>query len=168
MTTPNELRDPALRVTEIADEFTHCGRHADAKYLRTLAAQLPAAPTLDEACEPWRFSTGELPAYDSPLSGVFCAGMAYSERLLAAALGVENYEGGDGSEDFDTDATNTLLNILAAAGIYDRDECRFAKHAPAARLGDREVSDIPGARWHASDDLRRAARLLSHSTADQD
>lgn len=91
-------------------------------------AKGPVAAGEDDAlaavCEPWSLSTGEPPNYDSPLSGVFGAGMAYTERLLAKLLDVSFYEGGDGSEDFDNDATMTLVNILVAAGLYDKDENR--------------------------------------------
>jgi len=54
----------------------------------------------------------------------FDADIGHCERLLAKLLGVSSYEHGDGSEDFDNDATMTLVNILAAAGLYDKDENR--------------------------------------------
>ena len=81
-----------------------------------------AAAALSAACRPWEHYTGEPPDDESPLSGVFVAGMAYTERLLAKLLDVTHYEGGDGSEDFDSDATQTLRNILTGAGLWDADE----------------------------------------------
>lgn len=85
---------------------------------------------LKAACKPWEHYVGEPPDDGSPLSGVFVAGMVYTERLLAKLLDVTHYEGGDGSEDFDSDATQTLRNILAGAGLWDADENRPT--APAA------------------------------------
>lgn len=78
-----------------------------------------AREALEAACEPWRFHVGEPPGYDSPLSAVYGAGMHYTEELLASLLGVTHYDPGDGSEDFRTDAGQTLMNILTAAGLYD-------------------------------------------------
>ncbi len=86
-----------------------------------------AGAGLTAACEPWKHHTGDPPDYDSPLAAVFGAGMAYTEALLARHLGVKSYEGGDGSEDFDQDATQTLENILIAAGLYDPEGGAWAK-----------------------------------------
>lgn len=83
-----------------------------------------AGAILTEACKPWEHYSGEPPDDGSPLSGVFVAGMVYTERLLAKLLDVTHYEGGDGSEDFDTDATQTLRNILTGARLWDADENR--------------------------------------------
>ena len=85
---------------------------------------------LKAACKTWEHYAGEPPDDGSPLSGVFVAGMVYTERLLAKLLDVTHYEGGDGSEDFDGDATQSLRNILAGAGLWDADENRAT--APAA------------------------------------
>ncbi|MGA4550628.1 DUF3850 domain-containing protein [Methylorubrum aminovorans] len=96
-----------------------------------------ARTVLTEACKPWEHYTGEPPDDGSPLSGVFVAGMVYTERLLAKLLDVAHYEGGDGSEDFDNDATQTLRNILTGAGLWDADENRAVKPAPdSTRTGD--------------------------------
>lgn len=89
---------------------------------RADSVERTAGEVLKEACKPWEHYTGEPPDDGSPLSGVFVAGMVYTERLLAKLLDVTHYEGGDGSEDFDSDATQTLRNILAGAGLWDKDE----------------------------------------------
>lgn len=90
-----------------------------------------AGQIIADACKPWEHYTGEPPDDGSPLSGVFVAGMVYTERLLAQLLNVTDYEGGDGSEDFDIDATQTLRNILAGAGLWDWDENCPVSLAPA-------------------------------------
>jgi len=56
----------------------------------------------------------------------FNEGVLHTVDLLAKSLGVTSYVGGDGSEDYDQDLTQTLLNILAAKGLYDADEAAFA------------------------------------------
>jgi hypothetical protein len=94
-----------------------------------------AGETLKEACKPWEHYTGEPPDDGSPLSGVFVAGMFYTERLLAKLLDVTHYEGGDGSEDFDSDATQTLRNILTGARLWDADENRPISATPAQPAG---------------------------------
>lgn len=93
--------------------------------LRQEVERLRAAD-LAAACKPWEFHVGEPPADDSPLSAVYGAGMHYTEELLASLIGVTHYEPGDGSEDFRTDAGQTLMNILTAAGLYDEETGRFA------------------------------------------
>lgn len=101
-----------------------------------------ARTVLTEACKPWEHYTGEPPDDGSPLSGVFVAGMVYTERLLAKLLDVTHYEGGDGSEDFDNDATQTLRNILTGAGLWDADENRAVKPAPdSTRTGAAETEE---------------------------
>lgn len=114
------------------------------KALTGKAGDAGAARTvLTEACKPWEHYTGEPPDDGSPLSGVFVAGMVYTERLLAKLLDVTHYEGGDGSEDFDADATMSLRNILTGAGLWDADENRAVKPAPdSTRTGQGE--DAPG------------------------
>ena len=118
---------------------------AAVNHVRALIAARPAGQAgdtgadartaLTEACKPWEHYTGEPPDDGSPLSGVFVAGMVYTERLLAKLLGVAHYEGGDGSEDFDSDATQTLRNILTGAGLWDADENRPVSATPAQPAG---------------------------------
>ena len=126
----------------LGDEALECGDggiYDPAGCARRILAALTAPPrpdhaggvSLSEACEPWKHHVGDPPRDDSPLFAVFGAGIDYTERHLAELLGVSIYEGGDGSEDFRTDAGKTLLNILDAAGLYDRDEGVFAKLTPA-------------------------------------
>jgi len=96
----------------------------------SLRLPLEGDASLREACDPWSAHTGEPPADDSPLMGVFGAGMNYTEDLLASLLQVSSfYERGDGSEDFDSDATKTLVNILVAAELWDED-----KNCPVSAL----------------------------------
>jgi hypothetical protein len=71
--------------------------------------------------EGWKFGDGPPPDYDSPLSQVYDAGIGYAWDRLAEVLGVTNYEGGDGSEDYATDVARTGQNILVAAGYANED-----------------------------------------------
>jgi hypothetical protein len=57
---------------------------------------------------------------------MFVAGVLLTVGLLAKVLGVEQYETADGSEDFNTDLSDTLLNVLAARGLYDKGSGTFA------------------------------------------
>jgi hypothetical protein len=109
--------------------------------LEAVQAPMDDDRVLKEACKPWELATGEPPEYESPLFGVFLAGMFYAERLLAALLDVKRYEGGDGNEDFDEDATLTLRNILQEAGIYDLETGLFATHAEQSPA---PLPEIPG------------------------
>lgn len=125
---------------------------AAVNHVRALIAARPAGQAGDagadartvmtEACKPWEHYTGEPPDDGSPLSGVFVAGMVYTERLLAKLLDVTHYEGGDGSEDFDNDATQTLRNILTGAGLWDSDENRAVKPAPDSTRTGAETEDL--------------------------
>ena len=90
------------------------------------AAGVVEAPDLDALCKPWEFCTGDPPDDDSPLQRVFVAGMLYTEGLLAKLLDVKRYEPGDGSEDFDFDATQSLSNILIEAKLYDPEDGSWA------------------------------------------
>ena len=129
---------------------------------------------LIEACKPWEHYTGEPPDDGSPLSSVFVAGMVYMERLLAKLLDVTSYEGGDGSEDFDNDATQTLRNILTGAGLWDADENRAVKPAPdSARTGDegteKEKRDIAWKQgWNVGHATALAARPAAPEVSQQD
>ena len=62
-------------------------------YRAAAAARSPSAPAgegrLREACKPWEHHVGEPPEYDSPLSGVFGAGISYAHEQLAKLLSVE-------------------------------------------------------------------------------
>ena len=101
------------------------------------AAGAVEAPDLDALCKPWEFCTGDPPNDDSPLHRVFVAGMLYTEGLLAKLLAVKRYEPGDGSEDFDFDATQSLSNILTEAKLYDPEDGSWAALAapPAIQAG---------------------------------
>lgn len=58
----------------------------------------------------------------SDIEDAFQQGMFHMEELLAELLKVTDYEGGDGSEDVDEDATLSLINILTEAGLWNKDE----------------------------------------------
>ncbi|MBA9067482.1 hypothetical protein FHR71_001212 [Methylobacterium sp. RAS18] len=99
---------------------------------RTDSAERTAGEILTEACKQWELCFGDPPEYGSPLHGVFVAGMIYTERLLASLLSVSDYEHGDGSEDFDADATQSLRNILIGANLWDADENHPVAPAPSS------------------------------------
>lgn len=80
----------------------------------------------------------------------FDDGVQHTVLLLAKWLDAEGWEMCDGSEDYDTDLGNTLLSILAAKGLYDKDECKWAS-LTAPSQGD------AGAREAA---VERVARII--------
>lgn len=60
----------------------------------------------------------------------FNQGVQHVVELLAKTLGVEDWVAGDGTEDYDDDLQQTLLNILEAKQLYDADTgafCSFTK-----------------------------------------
>lgn len=57
----------------------------------------------------------------------FNQGVLHTVDLLAQALGVTDYVGGDGSEDYDQDLQQTLMNVLTAKGLYDAETGAFAR-----------------------------------------
>src|SRR6185437_9620991 len=61
--------------------------------------------------------------YDDPK---FNQGVQHVVDLLAKAIGAKDWVAGDGSEDYDCDLEQTLLNILAAKGLYEKDDGTFA------------------------------------------
>jgi hypothetical protein len=66
----------------------------------------------------------------------FNKGVQHVVELIARELGVTDWIAGDGSEDYDCDLWQTILNILAAKGIYDKDEGEFkalCREAPAPK-----------------------------------
>lgn len=71
--------------------------------------------------------------YDDPR---FNQGVEHVVDLLAKTIGSTEWSSGDGSEDYNEDLAQTLLNILAGKGLYDRDTGAFA--SPTARA-DRET-----------------------------
>lgn len=60
----------------------------------------------------------------------FNQGVTHTVELLAKALDVDNWVAGDGSEDYDEDLQQTLINILEVKGLYNSETATFA--APAA------------------------------------
>lgn len=64
----------------------------------------------------------------------FNKGVQHVVDLIARELGVTDWIAGDGSEDYDCDLWQTILNILSAKGLYDKDEGEFKalrREAPA-------------------------------------
>src|SRR6185312_993067 len=59
----------------------------------------------------------------------FNQGVRHVVDMLARTIGAEDWFIADGSEDYDCDLRQTLLNILAAKGLYDKDEGTYA-HLP--------------------------------------
>lgn len=70
---------------------------------------------------PWKHCVGDPPDYESPLGCVYDSGVSYAYARLAEWLGVEDYEMGDGSEDYATDVGRTGANVLVAAGFVNDD-----------------------------------------------
>jgi hypothetical protein len=56
----------------------------------------------------------------------FNEGVNHTVDLLAKALGADNWVAGDGSEDYDEDLSQTLINILGSVGLYDAETGKFA------------------------------------------
>jgi hypothetical protein len=89
---------------------------------------------LAEACAPWNKHTNlEIPDWDSPLHGVFMMGVLWAEDRMAkivAPPGEEfSYAAGDGTEEIEGDFDISILNMLAAARIYDREDGTWARFA---------------------------------------
>ena len=61
----------------------------------------------------------------------FNRGVTHTVELLAKTIGAEGWVAGDGSEDYDEDLAQTLLNILEAKGLYDSDDAQFLSASPA-------------------------------------
>lgn len=65
----------------------------------------------------------------------FNQGVLYTVDLLAKAIGApDTWFAGDGSEDYDDDLSQTLINILAARGLYDPETGEFAAPAPKTEI----------------------------------
>lgn len=61
----------------------------------------------------------------------FNLGVNHVVDLLAKSIGApDTWVAGDGSEDYDEDLSQTLLNILAARGLFDPETLEFATLAP--------------------------------------
>jgi hypothetical protein len=69
---------------------------------------------------------------DDPM---FNRGVQHVVDLLAKTLApLGNWHAGDGSEDYDCDLEETLRNILAAKGLYDKETGEFAPDTKAEQL----------------------------------
>lgn len=56
----------------------------------------------------------------------FNKGVTHTVDLLGKALGVTDWYHADGSEDYDTDLQQTLMNIMIAKDLYDPEHGTFA------------------------------------------
>jgi hypothetical protein len=72
--------------------------------------------------------------YDDP---TFNRGVTHVVDLLAKTLGVTDWVSGDGSEDYDEDLAQTLMNILTAKGLYNPEDGVWAArpHLGVERAG---------------------------------
>lgn len=61
--------------------------------------------------------------YDDPM---FNRGVTLTVELLAKELGVTDWVAGDGSEDYEQDLAQTLLNIVEAKGLYNSEDGSWA------------------------------------------
>jgi hypothetical protein len=69
--------------------------------------------------------------------GTFDAGVEHVVNMLAKRLGVTDWVGADGSEDYDQDLGDTLMNIIKAKGLYSDEDgswATLAAESDAARL----------------------------------
>lgn len=89
---------------------------------------------LSKACEQWTKGSTEPPEWDSPLHGVFQAGISYTLNLVGSAVGATSWEGGDGTETIEGDVHVEVMNIMKAAGMFDDDDGAFATLAEIRRL----------------------------------
>lgn len=56
----------------------------------------------------------------------FNRGVTHTVDLLSKTIGAVGWVASDGSEDYDEDLAQTLLNILEAKGLYDSDDAKFS------------------------------------------
>ncbi len=68
----------------------------------------------------------------------FNKGVQHVVELFAETLGVDDWVAGDGSENYDDDLQQTLLNIMEARNIYDPETGLIGFAAPPATQGDGE------------------------------
>lgn len=78
----------------------------------------------------------------------FNRGVTHTVDLLAKTIGSEGWVAGDGSEDYDEDLAQTLLNILEAKGLYDSDDAQFLCASPAYQTEKHtQISDALKLLW---------------------
>ncbi|NJC06548.1 hypothetical protein GGQ97_002341 [Sphingomonas kaistensis] len=86
---------------------------------------------LKEALKPYEHHHGPLPDFDSPVAGVFDAGVQFAVELLAKELGVADWTPCEGTEEYEGDLGGTLINIVLAA--MPKDEHGDAMHPSEVR-----------------------------------
>ncbi|AJA07411.1 hypothetical protein SKP52_02380 [Sphingopyxis fribergensis] len=104
-----------LRYTRLNDSLRNERNDAQDKFQRA-ATDLAALDVTE-----WSSHIGDPPDGDSPLLCVYDAGIGYAYDRLAEWLGVDDYEMGDGSEEYATDVGRTGANVLVAAGFTNDD-----------------------------------------------
>ncbi|GGZ22056.1 hypothetical protein [Asticcacaulis endophyticus] len=114
MTTNTPALEALIRAVRYADKMIKAGEPAKVKdfitenELREIAA-LPASD------EPQPNDTDELDLYDDKVQQA----ISWTLDQVGAALGAENWDGGDGLESVEGDVYVEIANILKAAGLVD-------------------------------------------------
>ena len=85
-------------------------------------------------------------------TALFNNGVELVVNLLSGLVGNPEWHAADGSEDYDTDLGDTLVNILAAAGLYNKDETKFASLSREAALVEREKK-LTALLWRADHNI---------------
>ncbi|MGJ3630056.1 hypothetical protein AB5I41_31710 [Sphingomonas sp. MMS24-JH45] len=140
MTTPQAQEAAAI----VAVEAT--GYLAGDEAREVTRAVLATTPQVDverlrEALEPYEHHHGPLPDFDSPVAGVFNAGVQYAVELLAKELGVKDWTPCDGTEEYDGDLGGTLMNIVREAMPLDQHGERMWPRDVCAALASIGVSE---------------------------
>lgn len=127
------LEGDVRRMTIGRDAWRSAAKHWEAKFKR--AATDLAAMDVTE----WSSHIGDPPDGDSPLLCVYDAGIGYAYDRLAEWLGVDDYELGDGSEEYATDVGRTGANVLVAAGFVNEDGDLLTREDMAELKADAEA-----------------------------
>lgn len=93
----------------------------------------------------------------------FNNGVTHTVELLAKMIGATGWVAGDGSEDYDEDLGQTLLNILAAKGLFDPDTASYAA-LPAQEWQDISTAPKDGNPFLATDGIERVIYVLDEDT----
>ena len=108
-------RTDLKRANEARDNWRDSSKEWEAKFKKAVA-DLEALDVTE-----WSSHIGDPPDGESPLLCVYDAGIGYAYDRLAEWLGVDDYELGDGSEEYATDVGRTGANVLVAAGFTNDD-----------------------------------------------
>lgn len=136
------LRDEISRLRSARMMDAETIRQQDARH-RVAVTDLEKLSVLN-----WASHIGDPPDGDSPLLCVYDAGIGYAYDRLADWLGVDEYEFGDGSEEYATDVGRTGANVLVAAGFVNDDGNLLTATDMAALKSDAE-------KWRARADREK-------------